>query len=155
MEIKIDLDMNKIDYNTINKLIVEKVAALNINEVYDVENRIENKLNNLIKEEVDYSYNNYIDKYWKHETSEGKKLIETMCKTEIENRVKIILDDIFSNEYNEETMRNMLLKSIPDVFTYALFGMIESGLYSKEYNYRENIHRIVKENIESTFGPRY
>ena len=49
--------------------------------MYDIESKIDNKISNLVKEEVDCSYNKYIDRYWGNgDTSDGRKLIESMSK---------------------------------------------------------------------------
>ena len=48
MKLEIELDLNKIDYDAINKQIAEKVAELNIKETYDIESKINTKINNKI-----------------------------------------------------------------------------------------------------------
>lgn len=149
MKLEIELDLNKIDYEAINKQISEKIAALDIKEMYDVESKINNKITNLIKQEVDDSYNSYLERYWSGATSEGRNLIQSMTKAEIENRTKNILEEIFTNEYNEDAMRETMLKVIPDIFASILFERIESALFTKEYNYYNQIHNIVKGEIES------
>lgn len=149
MKLEIELDLNKIDYDAINKQIEEKVAALDIKEIYDVESRINNKISSLIEKEVDYSYNDYLNEYWNRPTCEGKKLIESMTKAEIENRTKDIIEKIFSNEYNEDVMRETMLKMIPDVFSYALFSRIDKALFSEEHNYYNQVYNMVRGEIDS------
>ncbi len=149
MKLEIELDLNKIDYDAINKQISEKIAALDIKEMYDVESKINNKITNLIKQEVDESYNSYLERYWSGATSEGRNLIQSMTKTEIENRTKNIIEEIFTNEYNEDAMRETMLKMIPSVFTSILFSRIESTLFTKEYSYYNQIHDMVKNEIDS------
>ena len=152
MKLEIELDLNKIDYDAINKQIAEKVAALDIKEMYNVESKIDNKISDLIEKEVDYSYNAYIDRYWRDATSEGRKLIESMSKAEIENRTKQVIEEIFANEYSEDTMRETMLKVIPSVFASILFSRMESALFSTEYNYYDQIHSMVKGEIDSAIN---
>ena len=57
MKLEIELDLNKIDYDAINKQIAEKVAELNIKEEYDIESKISNKITSIVNKEVDDSYN--------------------------------------------------------------------------------------------------
>ena len=149
MKLEIELDLNKIDYDAINKQIEEKVAALDIKEMYDVESRISNKISSLIEKEVDYSYNDYLNEYWNRPTCEGKKLIESMTKTEIENRTKDIMEKIFSNEYSEDALRETMLKMIPDVFAYALFSRIDKVLFAKEHEYYDRVFSMVRSEIDS------
>ena len=141
MEIKIDLDMNQIDYDAINKQIQEKIAALDVKDMYRIDSKIENKISDLIKEEVDYSYNKYLDRYYgtSYETGEGRDLIQSITKEEIKNKTKDIVDDIFSNDYNEETLRKMMIEFLPDIFTSILFKRMDSALFSKEHDYQNHI----------------
>lgn len=149
MKLEIELDLNKIDYDAINKQIAEKVAELNIKEEYDIESRIDNKITSMVNDDVDYSYNSYIEKYWSSPTSNGKKLIESMSKAEIENRTKKIMEEIFANEYNEETLKEIMLKIIPDVFASILFRRMESALFNEEHNYYDQIYNMVRNEIDS------
>ena len=100
---------------------------------------------------MDDSYNSYIEKYWSctTSTSEGEKLIESISKSEIENRTKKVIEEIFTNEYNEETLKEVMLKIIPDVFASILFIRMESALFNKEYNYYNQIHNMVRNEIDS------
>lgn len=149
MKLEIELDLDKIDYDAINKQIAEKVAELNIKEEYDIESKINNKITSIVNKEVDASYNSYIKEYWSYPTSDGKKLIESMSKSEIENRTKKVMEEIFTNEYNEETLREVMLKIIPDVFASILFRRMESALFSSEQNYYNQIYNMVRGEINS------
>ena len=148
MKLEIELDLNKIDYDSINKQIAEKIAELNVKEEYDIESKINNKITNMINEQVEYSYNSYIDNYWKSPTAEGKKLIESMSKTEIESRTQRVIEEFFINEYSEDTMREVMLKIIPDIFASILFKRMESALFNSEYKYYDQIHNMVRGEID-------
>lgn len=153
MEIKIDLDMNQIDYDAINKQIQEKIATLDIKDMYNIESKIDSKISNLVKDEVDVTYNEYINKsYWSDSiTDSGRKFVEGMIKEEITNLANKVIDNIFT-EYNENAMREIMLKIIPDVFSSVLFQRMESALFSKEYDYYKNIENMVRREIDSTIG---
>ena len=148
MKLEIELDLNKIDYDAINKQIAEKVAALEIKDMYDVETRIDNKISSLVENEVDLSYNHYLERYWHSPTDDGNKLIDTITKAEIENRTKKIMEDIFTNEYNEDTLREVMLKMIPDVFAYTLFEKLDTALCRKSSSYYNSIHNLVRGEID-------
>ena len=154
MKLEIDLDLNKIDYDAINKQIIEKVTALDIKDIYDIESRISNKITNIINDEVEYSYNSYLDKaYWGDGTSaKGRELIEKLTKEKIESHTKEVMEEIFANEYSEDTIREIMLKVIPSVFTSILFRRMESGLFNNEYNYYDQIHNMVRGEIDSAIN---
>ena len=151
MKLEIELDLNKIDYDSINKQIAEKVAALDIKEMYDVELRINNRITDLIEDNINMSYNRYIKKsFWDDGTTDdGKKLIEGMIKAEIENRTNQVIEKIFADDYNEDTMREVMLKMIPDIFSYALFARIDKALSYKESNYYADVFSMVRSEIDS------
>ena len=151
MKLEIELDLNKIDYDSINKQIAEKVAALDIIEMYGIDSKIDNHISNLIEDEVDISYNRYIKKsFWDDGTTdEGRKLIEGMIKTEIENRTNQVIEKIFADDYNEDTMREVMLKMIPDIFSYALFARIDKALSYKESSYYADVFSMVRGEIDS------
>ena len=152
MKLEIELDLNKIDYDVINQQIAEKVAALDIKEMYDVESKINSKITSIVNQEVSDSYNSYLDRYWSGATSEGRNLIQSMTKTEIENHTKNVLEEIFANDYNEDSMRETMLKVIPDVFASILFKRMESALFSKEWDYYSQIQNMVKGEIDSAIN---
>ena len=149
MKLEIELDLNQIDYNAINKQIAEKVAELNIREAYDIDSKINNAIFDLVNKEVDDSYNQYIDKYWSGTTSEGRKLIESMSKAEIEKRVKQVIEQVFVNDCNEDTLREAMLKVLPEVFTSILFSRMESTLFTSEYDYYSKMRSMVMSEISS------
>ena len=155
MEIKINLDMNQIDYDAINKQIQEKIAALDVKDMYNVETKIDNTISDYIKSEINCSYNKYLDSYFwgrNSETSEGKKLIENISKEEIERRTKNIIDDIFENAYDEEKLRELMLKFLPDIFTTLLFRKMENALFSKEHDYQNQMYNMTRSIISTEFN---
>ena len=109
-------------------------------------------ITSIINKEVDDSYNSYLDRYWSGTTSEGRNLIQSMTKTEIENHTKNVLEDIFANDYNEDSMRETMLKVIPDVFAFILFKRMESALFSKEWDYYSQIQNMVKGEIDNAIN---
>lgn len=149
MEIKIDLDMNQIDYDAINKQIQEKIAALDIKDMYNVETKINSKISNLIADEVDITYNKYIKKsFWDDgATDDGRKLIEDVIKTEIESCANRVIKEI-----GEENLRELMFKFLPDIFSTLLFEKMRSALFSSEHNYRNETYNMVRSQIDSAFG---
>lgn len=149
MKLEIELDLNKIDYDAINKQIQEKIAALDINDC-DIVSKINCKIEDKVKERIEYAYNNYLDKYWGAGASqEGRNLIESTSKSEIINRTKQIVDEAFEKLYNEDELREIMFKIIPDVFAAVLFSKMEYSLFSTEQNYYANINSMVRNEIDS------
>ena len=154
MKLEIELDLNKIDYDAINRQISEKIADLNIKEEYDIESKIDRSISCHVKDEVDCSYNKYLEKYFFGDgtSAEGRNLIQSMTKEEIEKRTKQIIEDVFTNDYNEETLRELMLKFLPDVFASILFRRMESALFNKENDYYNQMYNMVRGQIDSTIN---
>ena len=60
MELKIELDMNKIDYNAINVEVLKQLKESNILHDYHIENKVDKTLSILIRDTVrDYINRRY------------------------------------------------------------------------------------------------
>ena len=154
MKLEIELDLNKIDYESIGKQIADKVAELNIKEEYDINSKIDNRISKLIDDEVDLSYNKYIDRYWRDATGEGRSLIQDMSKEEIKKRTNKIIDEIFANEFNEEALRDIVLQVMPNVFTSILFERLETALFKHEQSYYDQTGNMIRSMIDNAFNTR-
>lgn len=155
MEIKIDLDMNQIDYDAINKQIQEKVAALNIKDMYNFETRIENKISEYIREEIDSSYNIYLRKYWAGEiSSDGKNLIQDITSKQITEKTEKILEEIFTEEYTEEFLKELMYKIIPEVFYALLFKKLDYALFTDKQRNDNDMYSRIRSMIAHEFSTR-
>lgn len=149
MKLEIELDLNKIDYDAINRQIQEKVAALDINDC-EITSKINAQIEDKVKDQIDYAYNGYLDRYWGAGANDkGRNLIEATSKAEIINRTKQIIDEAFEKLYDEDTLREIMFKIIPDVFTAIVFSKMEYSLFSNEANYYTNINSMVRNEIDS------
>ena len=71
MKLEIDLDLNKIDYDSINEQIKQKIKDLDITNVYTIDDRIRNELDTQISQVIrDNMYDNNIT----NQTIKGIKL---------------------------------------------------------------------------------
>ena len=60
MKLEIDFDLNKIDYDSINEQIKQKIKDLDISNVYTIDDRIKNELDTQISQAIrDNMYRNY------------------------------------------------------------------------------------------------
>ena len=151
MKLEIELDLDKIDYDAINKQIIEKVAAVDIKDVYDIESKINSKIHNLVYAAVEDAYSEYLSRYWggNRATKEGKQFINDVITNEIKSRTEKVVEDVFANEYSEEVIREVTLKMIPNVFAYVLFERFKDSLHMSDINYQEMVHHMIKDEIES------
>lgn len=145
MKLEIELDLNKIDYDAINKQIQDKIADLNIQETYDIKSKIDNRIEKLIDEDI-VGTNSYIERnYWTSDslTEKGKRFVEDMIK----DKLTQIVNKTFTNEV-EEAIKETIVEMIPDVLTSALFQRMSSAFYSFENTYDNKVRSMINNSIE-------
>lgn len=152
MKLEIELDLNKLDYDSINTQITQKIAQMNISESYDLESKIAATISNTVQNKVEEAYNQYLDRCWCGYTTEGRNLIERTTRETIERRVNEIMKKIFSEDYDEDHLRNIMLDMLPRVFTSVVFSRMENALFSKECNYTEMVHNMILAEVDAVFN---
>ena len=133
MKLEIELDMGKIDYDAINAQILEKVKELDITKTYDVANKIECKVNAMIRDEVYLTYDPYITNTWKYPSEVGRKLVETVTKELINEKVNIIVNEIIEG-ITEEAIKEMIVKLMPEMFVNAMISYLTGAIETSSYN---------------------
>lgn len=145
MKLEIELDLNKIDYDAINKQIQDKIADLNIQETYDIKSKIDNRIEKLIDEDI-VGTNSYIERnYWTSDslTEKGKRFVEDM----IEDKLTQIVNKTFTNEV-EEAIKETIVEMIPDALTSTLFQKINGAFYSYQNTYDNKVRSMISSAIE-------
>lgn len=127
MKLEIELDLNKIDYDAINQQIQEKLAALDIKETYDINSRVDHMISVKIEDEVENTYNDYID-YWHKPTLKGKDLIKTLTEEKITDKVTKELDRVFEEIYDEKAITKLISSMLPNIITAILFDSINDRI---------------------------
>ena len=132
MKLEIELDMGKIDYDAINAQILEKVKELDITKTYDVANKIEGKVNALIRDEVYLTYDPYITNTWKYPSEVGRALVETVTKELINEKVNIIVNEIIEG-ITEEAIKEMIVKLMPEMFVNTMISYLTGAIETSSY----------------------
>ena len=135
MEIKIDIDINKIDYDAINKQISEKIAemdlAANYNFKYKIENRIDEEVANTVSEFFRaYRWGTLTDSV----RSDMKDMVFTMVRQIINPHVENLIAQI-----PQEEMNNIIIDLIPRVLVDIMSNSLKDTLYSYWNNSTEAI----------------
>lgn len=145
MEIKIDLDMNRIDYDAINAKILEKI---NDNFVEDTMRRFylkDDDIKELIQNRVLSAANEYIDRghFYSKSPSETAKQV---AKEELKRRLNEEIDKIL-NEIGEDTLRKIIIEAIPEAVLYTLCGDINKNIYERMINTADGIMNSMRSEI--------
>lgn len=133
MKLEIELDINKIDYDSINKQIQEKIEALNISEMTDIEDRINTTLNVKIRD----VYNKYLGDTYYRDTYDGRKIINNLIKEKFTEVSRKIIDDI----YNENKIEEIVAELFPGLFVQAMYD----SLY-------DTVNNLIRSNKDNTIN---
>lgn len=119
MKLEIELDLNKIDYDTINKQIQEKVEALNITEIPDIENKISIMLNQILREVYTEYFNSGYTK-----TYNGEAIVQNAIKEKFTEIVRKVIDDT----YKEDKIKEIIEEIFPRLFVQAMYDSLYDGI---------------------------
>ena len=130
MKLEIELDLNQIDYDAINKQIQEKIADMDLEKSYSINSRIGSKIQEEVDREVGYYLRcnswggNLNDNVQRDINDEIQRHIEKLVKTNVEK----VLNQIPTEELN---------KLISDLIPKVLMDLLISNVGSSFYNYCE------------------
>lgn len=147
MEIKIDLDMNKIDYETINKKLVEKIADMDLYAKYNFKYTIDSK----IDEEVKQCVTEFLrTRRWGDFNNSSKEEMRNVLYGKIKELIEPHVNNIIA-QIPEEEMNKIIIDLIPKVLVDLLSQSLKDTLIgywntSSQTIISEAAHRI-KSNI--------
>lgn len=124
MEIKIDLDMNQIDYDAINKQIQKKIEEMDLSANYNFKYKIENKIN----EEVEQCVAEFFrTRRWGDLNNSSKEEMNRMLYNKAESLIYPHVDNIIS-QIPEEEMDKIIADLIPKVLVDLLSKSLRDTL---------------------------
>lgn len=145
MEIRIDLDMNRIDYEAINKQIQEKIEDMNLRDAY----RIDSKIREKIDEEVEREVRTHLRSgYWSGLNSQSKDDIRAEIYKNISELIKPHVENIF-NEIPQEELTSIISDLLPKVLIDILTSNMKHLLDSSYYELEARTMQICEERIQS------
>ena len=147
MKLEIDLDLNKIDYDSINEQIKQKIKDLDITNVYTIDDRIRNELDTQISQVIrDNMYRNY----WSNELdSKTTGNIQDELKILIKEAITPSVNNVF-NKISEKEIEKMIL----DILPKALVALIIDNLKGLFYSFQNDQVSLMESVIESHINNR-
>lgn len=147
MKLEIDLDLNKIDYDSINEQIKQKIKDLDITNVYTIDDRIRNELDTQISQVIrDNMYRNY----WSNELdSKTTGNIQDELRILIKEAITPSVNNIF-NKISEKEIEKMIL----DILPKALVALIIDNLKGSFYSFQNDQINLMESVIESHINNR-
>ena len=147
MKLEIDLDLNKIDYDSINEQIKQKIKDLDITNVYTIDDRIRNELDTQISQAIrDNMYQNY----WSNELdSKTTENIQDELRILIKEAITPSVNNVF-NKISEKEIEKMIL----DILPKALVALIIDNLKGLFYSFQNDQISLMESIIESHINNR-
>ena len=144
MKLEIDLDLNKIDYDSINKQIKQKIKDLDITSVYTIDDRIRNELNAQISQVIN---ENMYRNYWSNELdnkTEGH--IQDELRILIKEAITPSVNNVF-NKISEEEIEKMILDILPKALVMLLIDNLKGSLYSLQNDQTYLMESVIENHI--------
>ena len=148
MKLEIELDLNQIDYDAINKQIQDKVAAMDLHKEYQISSKIDYK----IKEEVEDEVEKYF-RYgaWGGLNSNSQREIKDEISQNLKELIKPHVDEVF-NQIPQEELNKIVSDLLPKILMDILVSNMTSALTSCYYQSAETITQMCESRIKSMLG---
>ena len=154
MKVEIDIDMSRIDYDSINAQIKEKLEGLTPTDIFSRYYKTDEDISRYITEYLERgSYNYIVNKGWWSNNSEAERKISDIAKEIITTKVKEVCDGILAT-MPEKDLQELVYKILPNVFVDALYGKIMSFLYSSEGYLQCDVQSMCRGIVEDAFRAR-
>lgn len=153
MEIKIDIDMDKIDYESINNQIKEKLSRASVDDIfkryYVTETDIIQQIENILREGSEH----YIVNQGWCESDETKKYISDEAHQIITKMIEPVCEEMI-NQMSKEDMQNLIVEIFPSIFCDILYKKIESVIYRADGREKMNMQSVMRSIVDQAFRSR-
>ena len=138
MEIKIDLDMNQIDYDAINKQVQEKIA-----ESYRIGSKIEYEVRKQVEQEVVRYFRNGA---WGGLNNDSRREIQDEISKNIRELIAPHVANIF-NQIPKEELDSIISDLLPKVLIELLTSSIRDTLTNYYYSSENRMMQYCEDRI--------
>lgn len=146
MKLEIDLDLNRIDYDSINEQIKQKIKDLDITNVYTIDDRIRNELDTQISQVIrDNMYRNY----WSNELdSKTTENIQNELRILIKEAITPSVNNIF-NKISEKEIEKMILDILPKALVMLIIDNLKGSFYSFQNDQISLMESVIESHINN------
>ena len=146
MKLEIDLDLNKIDYDSINAQIKQKIEDLDITNVYTIDDRIRNELNAQISQVI---RDNMCRNYWSDELdSKTTEHIQDELRILIKETMTPSVNNVF-NKISEEEIEKMILDILPKALVMLIIDNLKGSFYSLQNDQMSLMESVIENHINN------
>lgn len=146
MKLEIDLDLNKIDYDSINEQIKQKIEDLDIAKIYTISDRIQDELNAQISQAI---RQNMYRNYWSDE-------LDNKTTGHIQDELRILIKETMTpsvnnvfNKISEEEIEKMILDILPKALVMLIIDNLKGSFYSLQNDQMSLMESVIENHINN------
>ena len=152
MKLEIELDLNNIDYDSINNQILEKLSGMDIAEIYQINqvvgSTIRGRVDDIINE---YFRNGY---GWGNLSSNARSDVNDVIRKNIEEIVKPMIDEAFS-KFTTGELEGIIYHLIPNVMVNMLTNGMRDFIQNSFYGHDAQLLQQATDLIEHRLSRNY
>lgn len=154
MKVEIDIDMSRIDYDSINTQIKEKLESLTPTDIFSRYYKTDEDISEYITKYLENgSYQYIVNKGWWSNNREAENKISNIATEIVTAKVKEVCDNILTT-MPEKDLQELVYKILPNVFVDALYGKILNSLYGSENRLQCDVHEMCRNVVDNAFRSR-
>ena len=153
MKVEIDIDMSRIDYDSINAQIKEKLDNLTPTDIFKRYYKTDDDISRYIEKHLDEGSQSYMvnQGWWSNDNA--KQNIRNIAERIITDKMQKICDDIFATMTDEE-LQKLVYDIFPKIFVQAMYDSITYSLYNSEERKRFDMQNICRNIVDQAFRDR-
>lgn len=152
MKVEIDIDMSKIDYNSINKQIREKLENMTPEDIFKKYYYTDEDIREYISNKLDESSKDYmVNQGWFNSNHEAKSRITKMTTDIVKEKLTPIVEEYFKNE---EEISKLVNELFPKIFVNVLYDKVVNSIFTQENKIRYDTQALCHSIVENAFRNR-
>lgn len=148
MKVEIDIDMSKIDYNSINKQIKEKLENMTPEDIFKKYYYTDEDISKYISDKLDRDSKNYMVSQGWFSDSEAKSRITNMTTDIVKEKLTPIVEEYFKDEKEISKLVNELF---PKIFVNVLYDKVVGSIFTQENKIRYDTQALCHSIVENAF----
>lgn len=154
MRVEIDIDMGKIDYDSINAQIKEKLEEMSAEDIFSRYYTTDEDVRKYIEKYLDEGSHDYVvNQGWWSKNYEATNKINKMAEDIVSEMLTTTIDKIFKT-MPEDELQKLMYELIPKIFVDTLYRKMAGYLYSEDGKFMCQTDSICRNIVDQAFRER-
>lgn len=151
MKVEIDIDMSKIDYDSINKQIKEKLKNMTPEDIFKKYYYTDEDIREYISDKLDRDSKDYMVSQGWFSNSEAKSRITNITTDIVKEKLIPIVEEYFKDE---EEISKLVNELFPKIFVNVLYDKAVNSIFTQENKIRYDTQAFCHSIVENAFRNR-